>query len=115
MSNIIGEMSVNEITYYVYTGLDGRYYVIDDIKYSINFPIVWALDHKSYIKDGIEIPDSRSGPKDCLNCKEFGKINGLFAFYCANCAEYVYNGTRRGIEYYNESTITTEQIQDTVD
>lgn len=67
----------------VYEG-QGKYYVLDDIKYDIHFPITWALDHKL-----------DTGPKECGNCSSYGTINNVFVCYCANCY-MLYEGRRGG-------------------
>jgi hypothetical protein len=113
MSKIIDKITYTGIDYPVYQGSHGKYYIIDNIKYDVHFPIEWATDHKSLTggRYDTEIEDSRSGPKDCLNCKEFGKINGVFAFYCTNCINYVYKGTRGKYSedaYYGDTITDTE-------
>jgi len=62
----------------------GKYYVLDGIKYDIHFPLAWAVDHKQ-----------DTGPKVCGNCSSYGKINNVFVCYCANCY-MMYEGRRGG-------------------
>ena len=69
---------------FIQDGTKGKYYVIDGIKYTEQFPIKWALNHKQN-----PFP---SGPKTCENCKEYGSINGVFVNYCTMCVLHVYNG-----------------------
>jgi len=59
------------------------YYYYDECLYDIRFPIKWAKDHYGY-----------SGPKNCLNCRDFGSWNGVFIGYCSNCSLYCYEGER---------------------
>lgn len=113
MTNNISKISTifyNENTYPVYQGIYGKYYDINNMKYDIHFPIEWATDHKSYIEDGVDVEGSRSGPENCGNCKSVGEIHGVFAFYCANCTDFVYNGTRGEIGIYDGFTITEDEM-----
>ena len=74
-----------------------NFYKHDGILYAIQFPREWAENHKP-----------ETGPKECENCEYFGKWNGAFIGYCANCAQYEYEGKRGiglitpGIEYYKD-------------
>lgn len=61
-----------------------KFYVIDNIKYDIHFPLHWAIDHKE-----------DTGPIQCANCECYGKLNHVFVCYCANCYR-VYEGKRGG-------------------
>jgi len=51
--------------------------------YHIQFPEDWALGHLE-----------GTGPGQCENCADYGCVNGVFIGYCANCALFVYNGSR---------------------
>ncbi len=62
----------------------GMYYVWDGYKYAAQFPIKWAKNHLTVG----ELP--MSGPKECLNCRSFGSIKGVFVAYCSNCVSYIY-------------------------
>ena len=58
-------------------------YEIDGNLYTIQFPREWAENH-----------EPETGPKECENCEYFGKWNGVFIGYCANCAQNIYKGKR---------------------
>jgi hypothetical protein len=59
-------------------------YSYDYILYHKNFPEEWAKSHAT----------ADAGPSVCYNCVDYGCINNVFIGYCANCAQFVYNGTR---------------------
>lgn len=69
-------------------------YLYDYYWYHENFPKEWAM-----------CPKDGTGPSQCGNCLDYGSINDVFIGYCANCAIYVYEGSRGrgfidvGIEY----------------
>jgi hypothetical protein len=79
-------------------GNQGKFYVLDGIKYDINFPLVWALDHHNYEQyydeETNETYINGSGPNECDNCNEHGDVNGVFVGYCSSCLEHVYHGKR---------------------
>jgi hypothetical protein len=81
-------------------GNQGKFYVLDGIKYDINFPLVWALDHHNYEpyydEETNETYINGSGPNECDNCNEegIGSMNGVFIGYCSSCLEHVYHGKR---------------------
>jgi hypothetical protein len=112
MSNI-STIKNDGIEYPVFQGTNGQYYIVDNIKYDIRFPIEWALDARCCIRNNIECEASRSGPKHCNNCKEYGSINGVHAFYCSNCNLYVYEGKRGGLGLHEGDTITDSVMQKT--
>ena len=62
---------------------DGFYYAHEGIIYIGTFPEEWATNH---IED--------TGPHDCENCVYFGTVKNVFIGYCANCADYIYEGSR---------------------
>ena len=66
-----------------FRGCVRTYYSYDDELYAGTFPEEWAKDHAP-----------ETGPKECENCRDHGFWNGVFMLYCANCAIYVYEGTR---------------------
>jgi hypothetical protein len=70
---------------FVYHYRNGKpaYYSYDEELYCGTFPEEWVLDHLPH-----------TGPKECGNCADYGSWNGVFLGYCANCAQYVYNGLR---------------------
>jgi hypothetical protein len=76
--------------------------------YHNNFPNQWRETH---------LPGT--GPEECSNCAHFGSVNGLFIGYCANCADYEYNGTRGrgfidiGVEHITEETLGFQSVFDT--
>lgn len=51
--------------------------------YHEKFPKEWALSH-----------EPTTGPDQCKNCASYGCIDNAFIGYCANCAIYVYKGSR---------------------
>jgi hypothetical protein len=58
-------------------------YGYDYYWYHEKFPKEWALSHKE-----------GTGPSQCENCADHGCINEVFVGYCANCAQYIYDGER---------------------
>lgn len=62
---------------------DSAYYSYEGIFYVGTFPEEWATNH---------LPDT--GPHECGNCFHWGSVRNVFVGYCANCAYYVYNGSR---------------------
>lgn len=68
---------------YHYRNGKSAYYSYEEELYCGTFPEEWAEDHLS-----------DTGPKECKNCACYGSWNGVFLGYCANCAQYVYNGER---------------------
>jgi hypothetical protein len=70
---------------FVYHYRNGKpaYYSYDEELYCGTFPENW-------VEDCLE----GTGPKECGNCSYYGSWNGVFLGYCANCAQYVYNGER---------------------
>ena len=79
-------------------GNQGKFYVLDGIKYDIHFPLVWALDHHNYEpyydEETNQTYINGSGPNECDNCNEHGDVNGVFVGYCSSCLEHVYHGKR---------------------
>lgn len=67
--------------------VQGDYYEVDGFKYTGTFPYEWAINHKWHQ----EYEDCGSGPKECLNCREYGTINNVFVLYCGNCKAYIYD------------------------
>ena len=66
-------------------GNKGQYYIFNNIKYDIHFPLEWAANPKICDDDFI------CDPSHCKNCFDYGYYNGVFIGYCANCAqEYDY-------------------------
>lgn len=53
----------------------GNMYEYDGAYYDKQFPLEWAKSH---------LPGT--GPKECLNCNDYGIWLGVFVGYCANCA-----------------------------
>lgn len=90
----------------IINGKFGRYYVIDNIKYDIHFPVGWAIDHKVFetesVHDGLTYTEY-TGPVECGNCYNYGSVNGVFVGYCSNCLRlYNNNDMPRGqfLEHY---------------
>jgi hypothetical protein len=67
-----------------------NYYQIDGHRYHMNFPISWAVNHKSWVGN----PNTKSGPKHCYACMTNGSVGGAFLWYCKNCMKFIYEGTR---------------------
>jgi len=67
----------------IYQGRQGKYYVINGIKYDEHFPQKWAVDHMKGTDDFCY----EVGPEVCFNCRYYGKIRGVFVGYCINCAD----------------------------
>ena len=94
----------------IFQGNQGKYYIIDDYKYDIHFPLAWALDHHNepyYNKDTNKTYINGSGPKKCNNCFVFGSLNSVFVGYCSNCLYYVYNDKRGDHSINNSKSIDT--------
>lgn len=95
---------------FVYHHRNGKpaYYSYNEELYCGTFPTMWAENH---------LPGT--GPKDCRNCAYFGSWNGVFLGYCANCANYDYNGERGrglidvGIENDDNDVVDFPSIFDT--
>lgn len=79
----------------VYEGAQGKYYVVNGMKYSVCFPLVWAHQHMTfYTADNCEI---MTGPVRCENCLHYGSIRGVFVGYCSGCMQcYADMGHWRG-------------------
>jgi hypothetical protein len=76
----MAQFNPKEFVYHYRSGKPA-YYSYDEELYCGTFPEEWAENH---------LPGT--GPKDCNNCAYFGSWNGVFLGYCANCADYEYNG-----------------------
>jgi hypothetical protein len=66
----------------IFQGAQGKFYIINDKKYDIRFPIDWACNHLSFQIDGVEFT---TGPENCSNCDLYGSIREVFVGYCCNC------------------------------
>jgi hypothetical protein len=72
------------------------------------FPNDWASSH-----------EHGTGPEQCNNCATYGSYDGQFIGYCANCAIYVYHGSRgrgfvdEGTELVNDETRQWISVFDT--
>jgi len=77
-------MSISTIE--IFQGKQGKYYVLNGIKYDIHFPLHYAMNHD---------PEQSGccGPEMCLNCLHFGAIRGVIVGYCGNCSTTL-NNTR---------------------
>ena len=107
----MSRLSANDERVPLIQGKQGRYYVVDGVKYEEHFPQEWALNHLPYPKE-VLIDDSEiimTGPKECLNCSVYGSINDVFVFYCANCYKSVYNGERGGFIWCS-SEVTEKEL-----
>lgn len=120
----------------VNVGEQGDYYVLDNIKYHIRFPIDWAvstevpISSKYLNKDENEnkndmILNCSIGPTKCANCRHYGCIRDVFVGYCGNCMYlyHIYNLHRNDEEpdkYYFEylkglslKNMTEQEMYDT--
>jgi hypothetical protein len=76
--------------------------------YHEHFPQEWAVNH-----------EPGTGPHECLNCADYGCVEDIFIGYCANCAIYVYKGTRGrgfmgdGVEYHDDDVMEFPSAFDT--
>ncbi len=64
-------------------------YELHGIKYHLNFPIAWALDHKVF-----QLNDGRfhgTGPLNCETCRTHMTIHDGFIGYCWNCLPFYYH------------------------
>jgi len=100
------QMSVEEEEEYIFYYDDK--YLYNEKWYHISFPTDWAKSH-----------EESTGPTMCENCDHFGSIEGIFLGYCANCANYIYNGERGrgfidvGQESTDENVLCFDSIFDT--
>jgi hypothetical protein len=46
--------------------------------------------------------DSTTGPQSCSNCVEYGIKNGVFACYCANCADIISRCRELELPFFSE-------------
>ena len=84
----------------IYEGITTRYYVINNIKFHINFPIQWALD-PLVLEDKCNTFLHTIGPFDCINCNCNMTVRGIFIGYCSNClAVCEHAGINRGVCVY---------------
>ena len=71
------------------------YKIVNNIKYLNTFPDYWIYN-----------THYDTGPKHCVNCKNYGCIDDIFIGYCSNCSEYIYNFERGdGFEVYASELI----------
>lgn len=76
--------------------------------YHPSFPNQWTMSHAP-----------GTGPEQCLNCADHGSYRGQFIGYCANCADYVYEGRRGrgfmgdGVELVDDQTRQWISVYDT--
>ena len=94
MSSIMSSTIFTNVNSIVEKEYKNNMYKYDGILYTSTFPREWAENH-----------ETDTGPKECLNCIEFGFWNGAFIGYCGNCAKYAYNGKRgKGLSFYGIET-----------
>ena len=65
-----------------------KYYTYNNQKYSICFPLEWAINHFE-----------QTGPDECEGCFEYGCDDSIFKQYCMDCQVYEYMGSRVTEEY----------------
>lgn len=70
-----------------------KYYTYNQQKYSICFPLEWAINHFE-----------KTGPTECNNCLIYGCDDSIFKQYCNDCQLYEYMGTRTTDEYCHAAT-----------
>jgi hypothetical protein len=63
----------------LFEGAQGKYYIVDGVKYHYCFPVGWAMTHSTTCYD------DKLGPIACSNCEIFGTIRGVFVGYCTEC------------------------------
>lgn len=78
----MAQFNPKEFVYHYRSGKPA-YYSYDGELYCGTFPEKWA---ENFLEG--------TGPKECGNCAHYGSWNGVFMGYCANCAQYYYNGER---------------------
>jgi len=69
-----------------------NFYEYNGQKYSLNFPVHWACNHRE-----------GTGPKECWNCKTYGCDNGIFKQYCINCRHNQYVDSPRNTDEFCKS------------
>jgi len=74
----------------VFEGAQGKFYIVNNKKYSVYFPIAWAHEHITFEIDEVEY---ETGPEACGNCDAYGSIRGVFVGYCSNCLRQ-YHGSQ---------------------
>lgn len=78
----------------VFQGAQSKYYLVNQQKYHIRFPVDWAINH---IATNLSGSVYESGPNTCGNCKTYGSIRNVFVGYCCNCIlNFAYSGEKRG-------------------
>ena len=65
-----------------------KYYTYNNQKYSICFPLEWAINHFE-----------QTGPDECEGCFAYGCDDSIFKQYCMDCQVYEYMGSRVTDEY----------------
>jgi hypothetical protein len=65
-----------------------KYYTYNNQKYSICFPLEWAINHFE-----------KTGPDECEGCFAYGCDDSIFKQYCMDCQVYEYMGSRVTDEY----------------
>jgi hypothetical protein len=95
ITTIFNMSAINYITSIpVFQGVQGKFYIVDGMKYHICFPIQWALRHKTF---RVGKYHQTTGPVECGNCREYSSVRGVFIGYCANCLEnYLKSNDWRG-------------------
>lgn len=89
----------------IVNGRYGKFYILNNVKYDIHFPLAWALSHLPYIYNGIEY---KSGPEGCEVCLNAGSINNVFVGYCHECSQ-LYDEKRKGC-YFMPNGTTDEEL-----
>ena len=88
----------------IFQGAQGKFYIVNGVKYHYRFPIDWAHKHMTFTrtiinkKTGVKTTrEIMTGPINCENCKSRGSIRDVFVGYCSTCLQhYLNNGELRG-------------------
>ena len=78
-----------------------KYYTYDGQKYSICFPLEWAINHFE-----------KTGPTECKNCWTYGCDDSVFKQYCDDCHIYEYMGTRITNEYCKAALLQPRHLSE---
>ena len=84
-----------------------KYYTYNQQKYSICFPLEWAINHFE-----------QTGPTECVGCCEYGCDDSVFKQYCYDCQLYEYMGSRVTNEYCYAAMgqpVQYTEIRDSID
>jgi hypothetical protein len=109
----------DEIWNYVSDDEDDTYPEPDIFHYQGKYLYDYQWHHENFPQDWATCYQDGTGPSQCVNCADYGSINGVFIGYCANCAFYVYKGSRGrgfmgdGVECALEDVLGYKSVFDT--